>query len=211
MSLKDAPPPPTGTRELLSSLLFLIFSLAAILTSAAGGYGFISWALHPVLTLIGVFFFAPYGLLAYSRVKSSSAAHPRETARSSHAWQMGGAIAFVSAGAFVAWWIHASKSHAHFPAWSKPLAKILHVYSAYAILAAFALQAVSGLLKMGNPRAFPTHSNAGAFVWFASVVVAALGLYLPFGLGAAGSAPLAWTLVAAALGVGIVVVQRVLN
>ncbi len=210
--MSSSPPPAREfPRELVTSLLFVFFSIAALLTSAVGGYGFISWALHPVLTLIGIFAFAPYGLLAYSRAKSSSAAHPRETARSSHAWYMGGAVAFVSAGAFVAWWIHASKSHAHLPAWSKPLAKILHVYGAYAILAAFAMQAVSGLLKMGNPRAFPTHSNAGVFVWFASVVVAALGLYLPFGLGAAGSAPLAWTLVAAALGVGVVVVQRVLN
>lgn len=188
-----------------------MFSLAAILTSAVGGYGFISWALHPVLALIGVFAFAPYGLLAYSRAKSLSAAHPREIARTSHAWLMGGAVIFVSAGAFVAWWIHASKSHSHFPAWTKPIAKIAHVYGAYVVLAAFALQAVSGLLKMGTPRAFPTHSNAGVIVWLAAVVVAALGLYIPFGLGAAGSALLAWTLVAASLGVGIVVAQRVMN
>lgn len=203
-SKEPRPTPP----ELVASIAFCVLASALLLIPSLGGYGFIGWALHPLLTLAGVFAAAPFGLFAYAR------GAPREASRVTHGLAMGGAFALMVVGAGVAWYIHAAKSHAHLPAWTKPLPKILHVYGAYAVLALFALQAVAGALKArraaaGGARIFPWHGAAGPAVWAAAAAVAASGLYLPFVLAPAGNPAVGALLIGGALAIAAAVVRRV--
>ena len=178
-------------------------AVVLLLMPSVGGYGTITWALHPIFTLLGVFAVAPYGLFAY---RESSGAKSREAARAAHGAAMAGAFLLMVLGAAVAWGVHASKGHAHFPALTKPLLKIAHVYGAYALLLAFAAQAVAGALKArslaaGGGRVFPWHGAVGPALWAAAAAVAAGGLAIPFALSPNGNAPVAVLLVGGALAV----------
>ena len=118
----------------LAAALVPLFAVVVLLTPSLGGYGFISWCLHPLLAVAGVLILGPLGL--YFGVESAD--------RRRHVALLGGAAACVLAAAATAWGIHEFAAHRHLPRWEKSLVYHAHVYGGFALVAALLAQAAGG-------------------------------------------------------------------
>lgn len=214
-----APPTPTALPPplLICGALFLALS-AATLTPSIGGYGFITWSLHPLLTLAGLWLLLPPALLSAS---ASPDAPPSPWLPSSYEGRrvLHGLLAACGVGALlcgwgVAWWSHHARGHAHIPGFHKPWAKQAHVWGGLIVLAVAGAQLAVGAarhypsLRAGCPRrVLAAHGAAGLPLWVAAALVSCLGLWLPFGASSTAVPLVAAALIAAsAAGAGVLVV-----
>jgi hypothetical protein len=203
-----------AARALAACAVAGALSLAASLSPALGGYGFIAWAGHPTLALLGVWIVAPLGLFAYDQPS-------RERARTMHAALMACATALVLGGYAVAFAVHAAKGSSHVPTFpAKPLAKVAHVWAGLAVVAAFALQAGGGALRVlarsggggggGGGGMLAAHSAAGPWLWAAAAAVSASGLLIPLVLKGGAFSSGVFLVCACAMGAAAVMVMRLL-
>jgi Eukaryotic cytochrome b561 len=160
-----------------------------VCSSALGGYGLISWTLHPLLLLLGIWCVLPFGLLAYGAQTPPWALFglgaSREARRTLHGAAGALGVLLVVAGYGTAFSIHAYYNHAHLPPFTKALSKIVHIYGGVLVLALIALQAASGVVKSWSTAKGPTvtlrgHSTSGAYLWAAAALASLSGLYIPF-------------------------------
>jgi len=171
------------TVKLLVASTILLF--VCTLSSSLGGYGLITWSLHPLSMYLSFLLLIPlsFGDLAKSlEYTSLSKQYPQVNGATLHAILNVFAFIFILFGYFIAWYVHELKGKAHFPPLTKGFVRVLHVYVGFGLILAFCIQATVGTLRYFGFQQLRSlqfiHSSMGKILWVISLFVLGGGVYI---------------------------------
>lgn len=171
------------TVKLLVASTILLF--VCTLSSSLGGYGFITWSLHPLSMYLSFLLLIPlsFGDLAKSlEYTSLSKQYPQINGTTLHAMLNVLAFIFILFGYFIAWYVHELKGKSHFPPLTKGIVRVLHVYVGFSLILALCVQATVGALRFfGFPQLRNLqfiHSSMGKILWAISLFVLGGGVFI---------------------------------
>ncbi len=171
----------SSSRALLACACISLLFSAVMCSPSLGGWGLISWTLHPVLLTLATWLTLPSVALAFQAPLPFSLGLP---VHSLHAALGAASLALALAGYAMVYYLHMldGKTGLHLPPLTKAPSKILHIYCGLAVLLALCLQAASGLARRAgcaSASAAQWHSSAGLAVWLSLAAMTLSGLYLP--------------------------------
>lgn len=156
-------------------------AVVVLLMPSLGGYGLITWCLHPLAAVVGCLVLLPLGLSAGVDVPD----------RKWHALLLGGFAVCVLTAAATAWGIHEAAGHRHLPRWDKSVVYHLHVWGSYLLCAALLAQAAGGAsaflgLRGGAPLDWLRRQHKSVGVAAAALAVLLLGFAIPMAVKGGG-------------------------
>ena len=167
---------------LLASTIVLI---TCTLSTFFGGYGYVTWSLHPLSMYLAVLLFLPlsFGDLAKSLEYSAIAKqYPSITGIHLHVILNVLGCTSIFFGYYIAWYVHELKGKNHFPPLTKGIVRVLHVYAGFFLIVIIIFQALIGtcrFLGLSYLRKFHSyHSSIGKILWAISLFVLGGGVYI---------------------------------
>jgi hypothetical protein len=189
--VSDPPTIPSSSSSSLSSMTIkillasTIFLISCTLSTFLGGYGYITWSLHPLSMYLAVLLFLPlsFGDLAKSLEYSAIAKqYPSITGTTLHVILNVFGFFCILFGYFIAWYVHELKGKNHFPPLTKGIVRVLHVYVGFFLILIIIFQAILGTcryLGLSYLRNFHSyHSSIGRILWAISLFVLGGGVYI---------------------------------